>query len=203
MFEKPCQCPPLGMAPELELLSPSTAQTHLPHELDRPTHDVPSPHKAPVSKDDDTDPEDAEIGENEAVDHSSLPREHDSSRRKQRDNAALDAFLSQHGDELLAKSKEKRTAEDEEDCLSLKQLLERQESTRIISNPRQYQTDLFETAKARNTIAVLETGSGKTLIAVMLLRHIIDQELEDRANNLPSRIAFFLVSEAFQLYAWG
>lgn len=185
------------MAPEIELLSPSYAQTPLPRELDRPTQNKPSLEQPPTLNNDDTGPEEAEIGDDELVDNLSLPPEQDSSTRNQRDNAALDAFLSEHGDELLAKSKDKKVAEDEEDCLSLKQLLERQESTRIISNPRQYQTDLFETAKARNTIAVLETGSGKTLIAVMLLRHIIDQELEDRANNLPPRIAFFLVSGPF------
>lgn len=36
--------------------------------------------------------------------------------------------------------------------------------------PRMYQTELFETAKEQNSIAYLETGGGKTLIAVMLLR---------------------------------
>lgn len=36
-------------------------------------------------------------------------------------------------------------------------------------------------------------GSGKTLIAVLLLRHIFDQELEDRALGKPKRISFFLV----------
>lgn len=37
-------------------------------------------------------------------------------------------------------------------------------------------------------------GSGKTLIAVLLLRHVLDQELEDRAVGKKKRIAFFLVS---------
>lgn len=38
-------------------------------------------------------------------------------------------------------------------------------------------------------------GSGKTLIAVLLLRYILDQELEDRAMGKKPRVAFFLVKD--------
>ena len=37
------------------------------------------------------------------------------------------------------------------------------------------------------------TGSGKTLIAVLLLKHVIQNELNDRAKGKPHRISFFLV----------
>ena len=97
------------------------------------------------------------------------------------------------------------------DTLSVRGLIAKQDSSVIITDPREYQVELFEKAKKQNTIAVLDTGmygnnylqairiltiagSGKTLIAVLLLRHILDRELEDRAMaKQRRRIAFFLL----------
>ena len=87
--------------------------------------------------------------------------------------------------------KDLSTAADED--LSIQSLMQRQGET-IIKNPRDYQRELFERAKTQNTIAVLDTGSGKTLIAVMLIRWMIDQELELRAAGHLPKIAFFLVA---------
>lgn len=77
--------------------------------------------------------------------------------------------------------------------LSIHQLLASQETTQIITTPREYQLDLFQRATQQNTIAVLDTGSGKTLIAVLLLRHTIEAELQARLEGKPHRISFFLV----------
>lgn len=62
-----------------------------------------------------------------------------------------------------------------------------------VLDPREYQIELFERARASNTIAVLDTGSGKTLVAVLLLKHILQIELNKRANGTKPRVAFFLV----------
>ncbi|KAI9794454.1 MAG: Dicer-like protein 1 [Peltula sp. TS41687] len=68
-----------------------------------------------------------------------------------------------------------------------------QDSNAIITDPREYQLELFERAKQQNTIAVLDTGSGKTMIAVLLLRYILDQELEMRGVGRAPKISFFVV----------
>lgn len=76
-----------------------------------------------------------------------------------------------------------------------------QSTPKIISSPREYQLELFERAKQKNIIAVLDTGTGKTLIAVLLLRHILDQELEDRQAGKSPRISFFVVSLSFHCWS--
>lgn len=53
--------------------------------------------------------------------------------------------------------------------------------------PRSYQQKLFEVAKERNVIAVLDTGSGKTLISVMLIKHMA-------ALQTSSSTVFFVVN---------
>ncbi|KAJ3119787.1 hypothetical protein HK098_005132 [Nowakowskiella sp. JEL0407] len=44
-------------------------------------------------------------------------------------------------------------------------------SGKIMLQPRSYQLELIEIAKTRNTIVVMETGTGKTLIALQLMIH--------------------------------
>jgi endoribonuclease Dicer len=78
--------------------------------------------------------------------------------------------------------------------LSVREILAKEEPSRQILTPRDYQTELFQRAREENIIAVLDTGSGKTHIATLLLRHTLDLELEARRNNESPKIAFFLVS---------
>ncbi|KAI6784800.1 Dicer-like protein-like protein [Emericellopsis cladophorae] len=58
---------------------------------------------------------------------------------------------------------------------------------RMVSDPRDYQKDLYERAKLKNTIVVLPT--------VMLIDYIIQQELENRAAGQHHRITFFIVEK--------
>ncbi|KAI9732109.1 MAG: Dicer-like protein 1 [Cirrosporium novae-zelandiae] len=95
-------------------------------------------------------------------------------------------------------------AEFKDEQLSTRLLMNSQESAQVVTSPREYQYELFEMAKKENIIAVLDTGSGKTLIAVLLLKHMIKQELENRALGSPHKISFFLVDNVtlvFQQFA--
>ncbi|KAK6916929.1 Ribonuclease III domain [Dillenia turbinata] len=61
---------------------------------------------------------------------------------------------------------------------------------------RQYQLDVLEQAKKKNTIAFLETGSGKTLIAVLLIKSVCNDLLIQNKKML----AVFLVPKVPLVY---
>ncbi|KAK4394559.1 Endoribonuclease Dicer1, partial [Sesamum angolense] len=61
---------------------------------------------------------------------------------------------------------------------------------------RQYQLDVLEQAKKRNTIAFLETGAGKTLIAVLLMKSV-STELQKQNKKM---LAVFLVPKVPLVY---
>jgi endoribonuclease Dicer len=44
------------------------------------------------------------------------------------------------------------------------------------ATPRSYQEELFQKSTTTNCIAVLGTGTGKTLIAVMLIKYMLQQK---------------------------
>ncbi|KAL2023066.1 hypothetical protein VTK56DRAFT_3976 [Thermocarpiscus australiensis] len=119
------------------------------------------------------------------------PKRRKISERKRADNAAFDLWIEQNQKDL-SKGVSRLIVDDDK---SVQSLVRDFENKRIITSPRDYQLELFERAKTQNTIAVLDTGSGKTLIAALLLRWTIQNELEDRAGGLPKRIAFFLVDK--------
>ncbi|KAI8136903.1 hypothetical protein BJV82DRAFT_718564 [Fennellomyces sp. T-0311] len=66
------------------------------------------------------------------------------------------------------------------------------EETQMLA-PRDYQVELYEKAIKENLIAVLDTGSGKTLIAVLLLKYMAAKERDERLHRRNTKLAFFLV----------
>ncbi|KAG9194527.1 endoribonuclease Dicer [Alternaria panax] len=116
------------------------------------------------------------------------------SERRRAQNEILRAFAANISSHLTQKEVDDAAAKTaNEEQLSIREILAKQEGTARITNPRDYQTELFQRAKSENIIAVLDTGSGKTHIATLLLRHVLDGDLERRAAGDIPKIAFFLV----------
>ncbi|PHH81314.1 hypothetical protein CDD82_1058 [Ophiocordyceps australis] len=126
------------------------------------------------------------------------------SAARRREDAAFQSWVEKklRFDAAMTGDKDGKTL-----CLdrqSTASLIQSNEAAAIIKSPREYQMDLYHRAKERNSIIVLDTGSGKTLIAALLLRHTLDNELERRARGLSAKIAFFLVDKValcFQQYS--
>ncbi|KAH6692388.1 RNase3 domain-containing protein [Plectosphaerella plurivora] len=114
------------------------------------------------------------------------------SHKKRADHAAFQDWIQLNQQEVASETK--KPAQDPK-YMSIAKLVRNGEGTKIINNPREYQVELFERAKAKNTIAVLPTASGKTLISAMLLRHTLEQEVQDRKEGKPRKTAFFLVEK--------
>ncbi|KAI7089846.1 dicer-like protein 1 [Hortaea werneckii] len=149
---------------------------------------------ADQNMDSDNEPDErADLNEFSDDEKTNAPKSLNERRRAQK--ALFEAWLVSDAaqDALKPKTKHQRLLDADDEELSIQSLMSKQGS-QIIKNPRQYQWELFERAKEQNTIAVLDTGSGKTLIAVLLLQWVIDQELEHRAAGKEPRISFFLVA---------
>jgi endoribonuclease Dicer len=63
--------------------------------------------------------------------------------------------------------------------------------TAITLSPREYQYEIFKKAISENIVAVLDTGAGKTLIAVMLIKHTLAVENERLQSNKDYKVSFF------------
>jgi endoribonuclease Dicer len=113
-------------------------------------------------------------------------------QRKRAQNAAFEDFVREKDEALLQERSQKAGSLGAlEDGISLN---DSGSARRIIDKVRDYQSELFARAKAGNIIAVLDTGSGKTLIAALLLRDIVTKEMEHRASGKAPRTSFFLTN---------
>ncbi|KAL4956056.1 hypothetical protein BDW69DRAFT_181948 [Aspergillus filifer] len=118
----------------------------------------------------------------------------DAFQRKRAQKANFEALLAQR-----VKTCDEKLEPSEEVQISTVKLFSSNGQQHTL-DPREYQIELFEKAKAENTIAVLATGAGKTLIAVLLLKYTIEQELNRRADGGQHRISFFLVDSVTLSY---
>ncbi|KAF9358444.1 Dicer-like protein 1 [Mortierella sp. AD094] len=60
--------------------------------------------------------------------------------------------------------------------------------------PRAYQVEMYEKSLQSNIIAVMETGSGKTLVSVMLIKEMVRREREALRSPDERKICFFIVN---------
>ena len=80
--------------------------------------------------------------------------------------------LSQRA-EIVAKEEIKAMVQNANDeTLSIRSLMSKQESNVIITDPREYQIELFEKAKQQNIIAVLDTGLASCALYFKSTAHI-------------------------------
>lgn len=99
--------------------------------------------------------------------------------------------LHHRGDNTIVKEAERRSAEHKQKKQSHSKPVEKKEFV-----PRQYQIDLFNRALERNTITVLETGAGKTLVAVMLIKEMVSRQRcrKELDPEAPHKVVIFLVN---------
>ncbi|PNH70821.1 hypothetical protein VD0001_g6733 [Verticillium dahliae] len=148
----------------------------------------------------DSDDDEDDCGSHDEADEDSDERQysmtperpHKITEKKRADHAAFHDWLQSNSSEI-AQSTPQPAQNLNHTSTAL--MVRESENRKIIENPREYQIELFERAKRKNIIAVLPTGSGKTLIAALLLRHTLEQETADRRAGKPKRIAFFLVEK--------
>lgn len=76
--------------------------------------------------------------------------------RKVFDNLQFSQFLRDHQEKIYTSISTSTVREQDK---SMHMLVQEAESEKIISSPREYQTELFERAKQKNIIAVLDTGA--------------------------------------------
>lgn len=87
-------------------------------------------------------------------------------------------------EELQALQKRNRAIHKEVQPLSVVKVSIQAERSKKRLEPRDYQMELYERARRENTVAVLGTGTGKTLIACLLIKDILIQERVNRAAGI-------------------
>lgn len=177
---------------ELSLGSELTKSESADSSLNDPfTDSVAAPDSPATAPEDEDDEEVLAMFSGDEEEEDKIPAEPTESQEKTRDREILKSFLKNR---QLHQQKEPRKVDPNlENRQSVRWLANNTGAGEIVSSAREYQIELFERAKEDNIIAVLDTGSGKTLIAVLLLQHIISEELERRAQGAAKKISFFLV----------
>ncbi|XP_050249563.1 endoribonuclease Dicer homolog 1 [Quercus robur] len=116
----------------------------------------------------------------------------------ERDRTGSNELVFRVGTWEAERNKEGKVANDKNQECNGKDEVKPEEPKEKIpqEHARQYQLDVLEQAKNTNTIAFLETGAGKTLIAVLLLKSICN----DLQRQNKKMLAVFLVPKVPLVY---
>lgn len=106
---------------------------------------------------------DEDDDEEDDIGPSTKPRK--TTERKRRQNAIADSHIQTALQKSLKKGS--RAKPEDEAQQSARWLINQSESHQIISTPRAYQTELFEKAKEKNIIAVLDTGELNPILVML------------------------------------
>uniref|UniRef100_A0A2N9I201 Helicase ATP-binding domain-containing protein n=1 Tax=Fagus sylvatica TaxID=28930 RepID=A0A2N9I201_FAGSY len=125
-------------------------------------------------------------------------RDRDTKGYWERDRTGTNEIIFRLGSWESDRNKEGKVANDKNKECNGKDEVKPEEPKEKIpeEKARQYQLDVLEQAKNKNTIAFLETGAGKTLIAVLLIKSI-SNDLQ-RLNK--KMLAVFLVPKVPLVY---
>ncbi|CAH8319117.1 unnamed protein product [Eruca vesicaria subsp. sativa] len=94
------------------------------------------------------------------------------------------------------KKESRRNREGDEKAEENKSKPEERKEKVVEEQARRYQLDVLEQAKAKNTIAFLETGAGKTLIAILLIKSVH----KDLMSQNRKMLSVFLVPKVPLVY---
>ncbi|CAH2039182.1 unnamed protein product [Thlaspi arvense] len=100
-----------------------------------------------------------------------------------------------HERDVKKESGRNRESDDKAEEKSKRKPEERKEKV-VEEQARRYQLDVLEQAKAKNTIAFLETGAGKTLIAILLIKSVH----KDLMSQNRKMLSVFLVPKVPLVY---
>ncbi|KDP28399.1 hypothetical protein JCGZ_14170 [Jatropha curcas] len=116
----------------------------------------------------------------------------------ERDRSGSNEMVFRIGTWEADRNKEGKETNDKDHECNGKQEKKSEESKEKLpeEQARQYQLDVLEQAKKKNTIAFLETGAGKTLIAVLLIKSLCN----DLQRQNKKMLAVFLVPKVPLVY---
>lgn len=151
----PSAYPSSSFSPKRRLTSYASTRSESTFS-DLPDAPIYSNANLPFEPSDDGD-EDEQVDSSDEEDAQPAVKQRKVTERKRRLNAAADSYMEERTQKQLKEDNKVRPEDEAQQ--SARWLVNQSENREIISSPREYQVELFEKAKEKNIIAVLDTGT--------------------------------------------